>query len=122
MRDDGLLEDFQMILESVDIIQERFKNINTAKDFVNTPDGAFTLDGIAMRLQSIGELIKNIDKFNKGFLNNYSEVDWIEIIKLRDLISHHYFKLDEEEIFEACKNDLPKLKSTVEKIIQDLSK
>lgn len=121
MYKEGLVEDFQNILDSIDIIQERFENIKTSKDFVNTTDGTFTLDGIAMRLQVIGELIKNIDKFNKDFLSNYSEVSWTEIIKLRDLISHHYFKLDEISIFETCKSDLPVLKSTVEKIIKDLS-
>ncbi len=39
----------------------------------------------------------------------------------RDILSHHYFDLDAETIFEICKNDINELLSTTMKIIKDIS-
>jgi uncharacterized protein with HEPN domain len=41
-------------------------------------------------------------------------------MKLRDLISHHYYELDYEIVFDICKNEIPKLEVIVSKIINDL--
>ncbi len=39
---------------------------------------------------------------------------------MRDVISHHYFDVDAEMIYDVCKNRIPHLKLTVEKIIRDM--
>ena len=39
---------------------------------------------------------------------------------MRDIISHHYFDLDAEIIYDVCENEIPKLKATIEKILNDL--
>lgn len=64
-----------------------------------TPDGLTMLDASAMRLQAIGETIKNISKKHSELLNQYPGIEWNEIIKMRDLISHHYDDVDNEEVF-----------------------
>ena len=39
-------------------------------------------------------------------------------MKLRDIISHHYERMDHEIIFDICKNHIPILKETVQKIME----
>ncbi len=39
---------------------------------------------------------------------------------MRDIISHHYFDVDAEIIYEVCKNKIPKLKETIDQIIIDI--
>jgi len=109
------------IFESIELIEERFKSIKEPDDFMLTPLGVTQLDSIAMRLQAIGETIKSIDKHNPEIISKYNNIDWVEIIKMRDLISHHYFHINHEEIFNTCKNDIPQLKTVIEQIIKEFN-
>ena len=119
---DEINDELEFILDSLDIISARISKINNPIDLVSSPDGITLLDSIAMRLQSIGETVKHIDKRNKILLQNYPEIEWQEIIRMRDLISHHYDEIDNEIVYNICINKLPVLKTTIEKIIKDLNK
>ena len=117
MLDDIIRDNLQIILESIVLIEKRFSKINSADDFVSSADGVLILDAIAMRLQVVGELLKKINKMNKSLLENYQEIEWDKIMRLRDIVSHHYEKVDYEIIFDICKNHIPRLKSTIHEII-----
>jgi len=116
---DVIIQDnLQLIMESIVLIGNRFSTINSADDLVSSEDGVLMLDAIAMRLQVVGELLKKINKVDNSILENYPEVEWNKIMKLRDIVSHHYEKMDHEIIFDICKNHVPRLKSTIHKIIE----
>ena len=118
MPDEVIFENLQLIAESLDLITKRFSKIKQPDDFVSNDSGILVLDAIAMRLQVVGELLKKIDKTNNSFLNNYNEIPWDKIMKLRDIVSHHYEQVDHEIIFDICKNHLPKLRKTVQMMIK----
>lgn len=118
MPDEIILENLQLISESLDLINKRFSNINQPDDFVLDDNGVMILDAIAMRLQVVGELLKKIHKANNSFLKGYSEINWDNIMRLRDIVSHHYEKVDHEIIFDICKNHLPKLQKTIRKMFK----
>jgi uncharacterized protein with HEPN domain len=107
------------ILESIEIILKRSETIKDADDFMNTPFGATTLDSIAMRLQMIGETLKRIEKIDPNYLEQFKEIDWNEIMKLQDLISHHYDSINPILVFDICKNHAPDLKNVIEKILKE---
>jgi len=117
MLDDIIRDNLQIILESIVLIESRFSKINSANDLVSSANGVLILDAIAMRLQVVGELLKKINKMNKSLLENYQEIEWDKIMRLRDIVSHHYEKVDHEIIFDICKNHIPRLKSTIHEII-----
>ena len=79
--------------------------------------GVLVLDAIAMRLQVIGEVLKKINKIDPSVFTEYPEIEWNNIMRFRDIVSHHYEKVDHEIVFDICKNHLPALKQTIEKII-----
>jgi uncharacterized protein with HEPN domain len=110
-------DNLQIILESIILIEERFSKVDTPDRFVTSPEGLLLLDAVSMRLQVIGELTKKIYKIEPSLLEEYSEIEWEKIMKLRDIISHHYEMADHEIIFDICKNHIPILKSTIQKII-----
>ena len=118
MLDDIIRDNLQIILESIILIENRFSKMNSADDLVSSADGVLILDAIAMRLQITGELLKKISKMDKTLLENYPEIEWDKIMRLRDIVSHHYEKVDHEIIFDICKNHIPRLKSTVHDIIE----
>lgn len=118
MLDEITVENLQLISESLDLINKRFSNITQPDDFVLDDSGVMILDAIAMRLQVVGELLKKIDKKNNSFLKGYSEINWDNIMRLRDIVSHHYEKVDHEIIFDICNNHLPKLRKTIQKMLK----
>jgi len=117
MLEDVIRENLQIIIESIGLIEERFEKINSADDFVSNAHGTFVLDAISMRLQIVGELFKKIDKIDNSLLRRNPEIEWEKIMRLRDIISHHYEMIDHEIIFDICTNHIPKLKAIVQRII-----
>jgi uncharacterized protein with HEPN domain len=117
-----LMEVLLQTLDAIKRIIKRFEPVESASFFTDTTDGMEKLDGICMLLIAVGESLKNIDKITgKTLLPRYPEIDWKGAKGMRDIISHHYFDIDAEEIFWVCENNLPPLAETMEKIIADVT-
>ena len=100
----------------------RFEPITEVGDFTNSEKGMEKLDSICMLITAMGESLKNIDKItDKLLLNQYPEIDWKGAMGMRDIITHHYFDIDAEEIFWVCKHQIKPLADTIEKIIKDIT-
>ena len=99
----------------------RFKPILKVEDFTNSPEGMEKLDGICMLIIAIGESLKVVDKItnNKLFIR-YPEIDWKGAKGMRDIISHHYFDIDAEQIYWVCQHQIKPMADTIKKIIDDL--
>lgn len=109
------------ILNASKIVAQRFEVVNSIDYFIDTPEGQEKLDSICMQLIAIGESLKNIDKItDKTLLKKYPQVDWKGAKGIRDIISHHYFDLDAEEIYFVCDTKLDMLIKTIEIILEDL--
>ena len=116
-----VLSILQQIDEALEKIKNRSEQINSADDFTNSPSGMEKLDSICMLFIAIGEALKNIDKITGGNLfSKYPETDWKGAIGFRDIIAHHYFDIDAEEVFWICTHELAPLSATIKKMIADL--
>jgi uncharacterized protein with HEPN domain len=72
-----------------------------------------TVDAVVRNLEVLGEAARQIpDQFAAG----HPDVPWRQITGLRNRIVHDYFGLDLAIIWQIIRNDLPPLKSTLEKI------
>lgn len=120
MSDPALTENLRGILDSIELITVRFSNIDLSEDFIRNTDGTLLLDSICMRLQIIGELVKKIHKNNPEIFSAYSQIEWSNIMRLRDIISHHYDHVDYEIIYDICKNHIPPLKSVIQTIFNQV--
>lgn len=117
-----LLSTLEDIKYSLELILKRANNINSSDDFLKDENGLQKLDSIAMRLSAIGEGFKNIDKLsNNQLLIKYPNIPWKNVKGIRDILSHHYFNLDAEVIFDICKNDVNELLQTTIQIMKDLN-
>jgi len=56
---------------------------------------------------------------DSSVFGKYPEIEWQNIMKLRDIISHHYEHVDHEIIYDICKNHLPNLKKAVQRIYKE---
>lgn len=96
--------------------------VDTPDFFTSTPEGLEKLDAVAMLFIAIGESLKNIDKITGGTLfAKHPEIDWAGIKGLRDIIAHHYFDIDAEQIFWILKNNLQPFSAVIKKMIEEMA-
>lgn len=108
------------IQKALETILQRAETIHTSNDFLTTPSGVERLESICMLLIAIGESVKQIDKLtNKTWLTSYPEVDWKGVMGMRDIIAHHYFDIDAGIVLEVIKDQLPVVKSTIDRMLLD---
>jgi len=118
-----VLEILKQIVNSINIVLKRFSVIKKPDDFVKSEEGLEKLDSICMQLIALGESLKNVDKITKGtLLVKYPQVEWDKAKKMRDIIAHHYFDIDEEIVFIVCQKHLPLMLEVVKGMIEDLEK
>jgi len=111
------------IAYSIRLIQKRFQTITSSDDFLESEAGLEKLDSISMRLVAIGEGFKQIDKLTAhALLVRYPEIEWKNVKGIRDILSHHYFDMDAEVIYQVCQDHLEPLLEVTEKILYALTK
>lgn len=109
------------IYEALGKIVTRTASITSANDFTDSPQGMEKLDSVCMLFMAIGESLKNVDKITGGdLLNRYPEIDWKGAIGFRDIIAHHYFDIDAEQVFWICSKHVVPLSATIKRMIEEL--
>jgi uncharacterized protein with HEPN domain len=118
---DLVLALLSQIDDALDTIAQRVAQIRCADDFTDSSAGMEKLDGICMLFLAIGEALKNIDRITGAtLLRQYPEVDWKGAMGFRDLIAHHYFDIDAEQVFWICAYELGPLSAMIKRIIKEL--
>lgn len=107
------LANMEFILDSAKLIQEYLKDVEQQK-FLNDYKNQ---DAVMYRLQMIGEASKNLSPMLK---TKYSSLPWKEIIGFRNILSHDYFGINPEIIWNTCKESLPDLMNQIEKMIETI--
>ncbi len=111
----------EQIDEALETAKSRAADILGANELVETPAGKERLDGLCMLFMAIGEALKNLDKITGGaLLPRYSEIDWKGAMGFRDIIAHHYFDIDAEQVFWICSHEVAPLSATIKRIAKDL--
>jgi uncharacterized protein with HEPN domain len=98
-----------LMLDSTQKIEEYLGQMNMT-DFSHDSK---TESAIIMQIQIIGELSKKIPEEIKSKI----DVPWKEIAGLRDMVSHDYFSLDVEAIWNTATKDVRELEQKVKKFL-----
>lgn len=97
------------ILRAIKIIEETTKG----KSFNLFVKDKNLVDATAMRVQIIGESCKKIPEKIK---HPIKEVNWSYLEGLRNVISHAYFKINSELLWDIIKTEIPLLKKAVRRL------
>lgn len=73
-----------------------------------------TVDAVIRNFEIIGEASKNVPQEIKA---NYNEVPWDEMYLLRNKVSHDYFGIDYEIIWDIVSNYIPENRAQIEEIL-----
>ena len=108
-----------MYFDDILISMERIFEYTKGFDFAGFKSDYKTVDAMIRNFEIIGEAVKNIPDNIK---EQYSEVPWYEMYSLRNRISHAYFGIDYEIIWDIITNYLSENKLQIEKIIFEYEK
>ncbi|MDE3142737.1 MAG: DUF86 domain-containing protein [Bacteroidota bacterium] len=115
---DAILK-LELCLDHLLAINKYFSYIKNAEDLFTLNDGVY-YDAVLMRLQALSETLKKLNNRHPKIIEllQYDGID--DLIKFRDLVSHHYEKLEYEIIYNICTVDLPKLKNCITEILKKI--
>ena len=108
----------EVIMESIELIQEWSKNRTTVGDFMESSTGVMAFNACVMRFQVIGEHVGKLLKEDSKPLDAFKEIPWPAIYGMRNIISHEYANIDEELILSAINEDLAPLKAAIEELLK----
>jgi len=68
---------------------------------------------VAKAFENIGEAVKQLPK---EITKEYPNIPWSEIAKMRDVLTHNYFGLDDKVLWDTLGEDFEQFWQTVEEI------
>lgn len=77
-------------------------------------------DAVIRNIEVIGEASRNIQKHDPQFTDSYPDIPWEEIYLMRNRVSHGYFSVDLEVVWNTIIRDLPELSQEINNLRQAL--
>jgi uncharacterized protein with HEPN domain len=106
---------YRMYLEDMNVAMERIAEYIHGYSFMKFKQDYKTVDAVIRNFEVIGEASKNLPE---EFKNNHPEIPWDEMYLLRNKVSHEYFGIDYEIIWDVAINYLPVNKKQIEVILE----
>lgn len=121
MSEMGVLDRLRFLTMKAEQAVERTNEITEYNQFLVTPGAMDLFDATTLRIQIVGEMLKQIDEMTDGNLlcSHYPEIPWRSVFGMRNFIAHEYCMVDPEKIFYTLKDDFPLLIETLHRIIAD---
>ncbi|GHT62814.1 DUF86 domain-containing protein [Bacteroidia bacterium] len=104
---------YQMYIDDIITAIDRIFEYTESYDFIKFKRDYKTVDAVIRNFEIMGEAAKNIPAEVK---EQYPDVPWNEMYSLRNRISHAYFGIDYEIIWDIIVNYLPYNKDQILKI------
>jgi uncharacterized protein with HEPN domain len=108
-RDDERLQDILDAIVAIERYLQQGQSTFEAQELIQV--------WVAYHLQMIGEAASALSPKLKA---RYANVPWPQIIGLRNLLVHEYFRVDARVLWDIASNDLQPLKANIQAILQDL--
>lgn len=103
---------FSDVLDAISSIENFTQNIETVQEFVEN-DMCFT--AVLHKIQIIGEALNRFPKENQ---EKHPQIEWVNIIRSRHILAHHYDNIDPEIIWRIKAYHLPILKEQILQILE----
>jgi uncharacterized protein with HEPN domain len=100
------LKDIQIAIANIEKYAQRGKEEFFENELIQS--------WILLQLQTIGEAARAM---NEATRQNYSYIEWRDIIDFRNLLIHEYFRVDLQIVWAIVEQQIPILKSQIETIL-----
>lgn len=112
----GSLGDKQRLLHILDAILEIESYLHNTSLVEFTENSMMRFASIK-QIEIIGEAANAISTETR---NRFREIEWRQIIGMRNIIVHEYFGIDYVLIWQILKNDIPHLKEKIMRVCKEL--
>jgi len=118
-----IVELLSKMIEATEKVLYRSRNISSVDDFLENDESLMLLDSLCMQFIALGEAVKKIDKLtDKKLLTKYPNIPWKDITGMRDILSHHYFDLNADVIYDVTIEYIPNLRDVLKEILMEIEK
>lgn len=76
-----------------------------------------TVDAVIKNFEIIGEAANNIPD---EIVDQYSHIDWLNMISMRNILVHEYWGADLEIIWQTIKENIPQIENWINELINNL--
>lgn len=111
----GKERSYKFFLEDMILAMSRIHEYMEGISFTDFKHDYKTVDAVIRNFEVIGEAAKNLPESLKS---KYSEIPWAEMYLLRNKVSHEYFGIDYEIIWDVASNYLPENIKQIERILK----
>lgn len=105
---------YRMYLEDIQIAMNRISEYIHGLTFIEFKCDYKTVDAVIRNFEIIGEASKSLPT---EFKEKHTEIPWDEMYLLRNKVSHEYFGVDYEIIWDVASNYLPENRQQIDKIL-----
>lgn len=106
--------DYSLYVEDILDCINKIETFVEGMDFQQFAQDDKTASAVIRKLEIIGEASKIVPDSIK---QKFSQIPWKEMARMRDKITHHYFDIDYEVVWKILKEELPKVKPHIVKIL-----
>jgi uncharacterized protein with HEPN domain len=105
---DIALERLEHMVEAADAIADYVARGRLAYD-----SDAAVRDAILFRIIVIGEAAKAVVQRDPTLARDLSEVEWSALAKMRDRVTHQYWAVDDQIVWDTAVEDIPELRAVL---------
>ncbi len=108
---------YKLFLEDISNRITKIETFIGTMDFDEFIKDDKTVSACIREIEVIGEAAKQIPK---EITENYDDLPWPLMAKMRDKLIHWYFEVDEEIVWKVAQEKLPEIKTKIDRIIENL--
>lgn len=101
----------------LDAIEEINKYLTTA-DFQVFLENSMMRFACIKQMEIIGEASNHL---SAALRSEFSNIEWPQIVAMRNVFAHEYFGIDTSLVWEIIKNDIPAFKEKIEHILKSIA-
>ena len=101
------------ILDAIEEIEKYLSEV----DFSIFIENSMMRFACIKQMEIIGEASNPISDELKS---KFTDVEWAQIVGMRNVFAHEYFGIDSSLVWEIIKNDIPDLKAKIKLILQSI--
>ncbi len=73
-------------------------------------------------LRNLHTLTESTQRISESLKREHPEVEWKSIAAFRNVLVHDYLGIDIDRIWQAVSRDIPELKKSIEKMLEEIDK
>ncbi|MCX7201981.1 MAG: DUF86 domain-containing protein [Burkholderiales bacterium] len=94
---------------------DRISSYCHALDLANFKANTLIQDAVIRNLEIIGEACRNISRYAPEFEQEHPELPLAAAYEMRNALSHGYFKVDLDVVWNTIRDDLPHLRQALQR-------